>query len=117
MRYRKEYDLAEFDLLVDTHKPGIQRAERRAASAALRSLLGFSAAGDKLMIGGGGEPTLLAGLSAQPSSGEAVLASCFDGRVIIQTFCNHDYRESDIIPLWQNYIHYTLKNHFAALTP
>ena len=74
-------------------------------------------AGDKLMTGGSGDPTLLAGLSALPSSGEAVLASCFGGRVIIQTFCNHDYRESDIIPLWQNYIHYTLKNHFAALTP
>jgi hypothetical protein len=49
-----------------------------------------------------------------PSSGEGVLASCFQGRVLIQTFCNHDYHEGDIVPLWQNYIHYTLKNHFLA---
>jgi hypothetical protein len=74
-----------------------------------------SAAGDKLMVGGGGEPTLLAGLSSTPSSGEAVLATCFDGRVVIQTFCNHDYRQGEIVSLWQNYIHYTLKNHFAAV--
>jgi hypothetical protein len=72
-----------------------------------------SAAGDKLTVVGG-DATVLAGLSAQSSSGEAVLASCFGGRVIIQTFCNHDYSEADIIPLWQNYIHYTLKNHFAV---
>jgi len=72
-------------------------------------------AGNKLRDAGSGNATLLAGLSASPSSGEANLATCFDGRVIIQTFCNHDYRESEIIALWQNYIHYTLKNHFAAL--
>jgi hypothetical protein len=72
-------------------------------------------AGNKLRDAGTGNATLLAGLSASPSSGEANLATCFDGRVIIQTFCNHDYRESEIVALWQNYIHYTLKNHFAAL--
>jgi hypothetical protein len=72
-------------------------------------------AGNKLRDAGTGTATLLAGLSASPSSGEAVIASCFDGRVIIQSFGNHDYRESEIVALWQNYIHYTLKNHFAAL--
>ena len=74
-----------------------------------------SFAGNKLRDAGTGQATLLAGLSALPSSGEANLATCFDGRVIIQTFSNHDYRESEIVALWQNYIHYTLKNHFAAL--
>ena len=116
VRYRKEYDLAESIYWWTPTNPVFNEPN------VVLPLLHYdrywlSAAGDKLMIGGGGEPTLLAGLSAKPSSGEAVLASCFDGRVIIQTFCNHDYRESDIIPLWQNYIHYTLKNHFAALTP
>ncbi len=71
-------------------------------------------AGNKLRDAGTGNATLLAGLSSSPSSGEANLATCFDGRVIIQTFCNHDYRESEIVALWQNYIHYTLKNHFAV---
>jgi hypothetical protein len=72
-------------------------------------------AGDKLLVGGSGDATMLAGLSARASSGEGVLASCYDGRVIVQTFSDHDYHQADIIPLWQNYIHYTLKNHFKAL--
>jgi len=71
-------------------------------------------AGDKLMMGSGGDAVMLAGLSSRPSSGEGVLATCFEGRVIIQTFSDHDFREAEVIPLWQNYIHYTLKNHFAV---
>ena len=57
---------------------------------------------------------MLAGLSAKASD-QGVLASCYDGRVIIQTFSDHDYDQADIVPLWENYIHYTLKNHFLAL--
>ncbi len=71
-------------------------------------------AGDKMMLGGSGDATMIAGLSARTDPGEGVLATCFQGRVIIQTFSDHDYRQADIIPLWQNYIHYTLKNHFAV---
>ncbi len=74
----------------------------------------WTEAGDKLMLNGG-DAKMLAGLSSMPSSGEGVLATCYGGRVILQTFCNHDYHEADIVPLWQNYIHYTLKNHFLAL--
>jgi hypothetical protein len=72
-------------------------------------------AGDKLMMGSGGDAVMLAGLSSRPSSGEGVLATCFGGRVIIQTFSDHDFRQAEVIPLWQNYIHYTLKNHFAVV--
>ncbi len=71
-------------------------------------------AGDRIMLGGGGDATLLAGRSARSATDEAVLATCYQGRVIIQTFSDHDYHEADIIPLWQNYIYYTLKNHFAV---
>jgi|JFJP01.1.fsa_nt_gi hypothetical protein len=71
--------------------------------------------GDQIRLGGSGDAVLLAGLAAQKSSQEAVLATCYDGRVIIQTFSDHDYDQADIIPLWENYIHYTLKNHFLAL--
>jgi hypothetical protein len=42
----------------------------------------------------------------------SVAASCFNGRVIIQTFSNHDYRKEDVMVLWENYIVYTLTNHF-----
>ena len=71
--------------------------------------------GDQIMLGGGGDATLLAGLAARHSNQEAVLATCYAGRVIIQTFSDHDYDQADILPLWQNYIHYTLKNHFAVV--
>jgi hypothetical protein len=71
-------------------------------------------AGDQIRLGGSGNATMLAGLSAKQSD-EGVLATCYDGRVIIQTFSDHDYKQGDIIPLWQNYIHYTLKNHFLAV--
>jgi hypothetical protein len=71
--------------------------------------------GDQIRLGGGGDAVLLAGLAAKPSSQEAVLATCYGGRVIIQTFSDHDYDQADIIPLWQNYIYNTLKNHFLAI--
>ncbi len=71
-------------------------------------------AGDRIGLGSGGDATLLAGRSARSSMDEGVLATCYQGRVIIQTFSDHDYHQADIIPLWQNYIHYTLKNHFAV---
>ena len=72
-------------------------------------------AGDKLMMGSGGDAVMLAGMSSRPSSGEGALATCFEGRVIIQTFSDHDFRQAEIIPLWQNYIYNTLRNHFEAL--
>lgn len=72
-------------------------------------------AGDHIMLGSGGDATLLAGHSTRAQTDEAVLASCYEGRVIIETFSDHDYHEADMIPLWQNYIYYTLKNHFAAV--
>ena len=71
--------------------------------------------GDKIRLGGGGDATLLAGLMVQPSGKGAVLATCYEGRVIIQTFSDHDYHQADVVPLWQNYIYNTLKNHFLAV--
>jgi hypothetical protein len=72
-------------------------------------------AGDRIRLGGGGDATLLAGLQVKSSSDGAVLATCYDGRVIIATYSDHDYHQEEIIPLWQNYIHYTLKSHFAVV--
>lgn len=73
-----------------------------------------SQTGDKIRLGSGGDAILLAGLASSKSNSGAVLAACYDGRVIIQTFSDHDYKRAEIVPLWQNYIHYTLKNHFAV---
>ncbi len=73
-----------------------------------------SQTGDKIRLSNTGDATLLAGLQTQPQNHEAVLATCMQGRVIFQTFSDHDYHEEDIVPLWENYIYNTLKAHFAA---
>lgn len=61
---------------------------------------------------GGGNGELIAGLYSWEKSTYGMIAECFDGRVIIQSFSTHDYRKSDVTDLWQNYAYYTLKNHF-----
>jgi hypothetical protein len=65
----------------------------------------------------GGEPpkaTLLLGTIGTDKTNHGVLTECFDGRFLLQTFATHDYVRDDIIRLWQNYIYYTLSNHFVS---
>ena len=69
--------------------------------------------GDLLRLSPGSDALLLAGTFAKRKSDYGVLASCLGGRVVIQTFCNHDFNHDAIIRLWQNYITYVLKNRFA----
>jgi len=71
-------------------------------------------AGDYLRLLPGSDATFLAGMYQNRNSDYGVITSCFDGRVILQTFCNHDYKESNIKLLWENYIYNTLKNRFAV---
>jgi hypothetical protein len=68
-----------------------------------------------MKIGSGGDAKLLAGISPREKNQFGVLSTCLEGRMVLQTFDSHDYRQSQVIPLWQNYIYYTLKNHFLAL--
>jgi hypothetical protein len=72
-------------------------------------------AGDYLKLVPGSEATLLGGMYQNRDSDYGVIATCFEGRVIFQTFCNHDYHQEDIQLLWENYIYNTLKNHFSAI--
>jgi len=76
---------------------------------------GHGQAGDKIRLGGSGDAVLLAGHQSQPGTNDAVLATCLQGRMIFQTFSDHDYHEEDIVPLWENYIYNTLKAHFAVV--
>jgi predicted flap endonuclease-1-like 5' DNA nuclease len=71
--------------------------------------------GDKMRITGGGDAQMLAGYRLKPDSRGGFIASCMGGRTIIQTFSNHDYHEDQIKDLWENYITYTLTNHFLAM--
>ncbi|MCX6078885.1 MAG: hypothetical protein NTW32_05065 [Chloroflexi bacterium] len=72
-------------------------------------------AGDLIRISPGSNATLLAGIFQKQKSDYGVMATCLEGRVVFQTFSNHDYHQDAIIRLWQNYITYTLKNHFAVM--
>jgi hypothetical protein len=72
-------------------------------------------AGDLIRISPGSNATLLAGTFQKRKSDYGVMATCHDGRVIFQTFSNHDYHQDAIIRLWQNYITYTLKSRFAVV--
>lgn len=72
-------------------------------------------AGDYMRLLPGSDATLLAGMYQDRYSDYGVVASCFEGRVILQTFCNHDYDQTDIQLLWENYIYNTLKSRFAVV--
>jgi hypothetical protein len=69
-------------------------------------------AGDQIKLVSGREATLLAGLYPNDNSSNGTLASCMDGRMILQTFSTHDYKYEQMIPLWENYIVNTLTAHF-----
>lgn len=69
--------------------------------------------GDKLKVVGG-DAKLIAGYKVKPASSGGFIATCMEGRTIIQTFSNHDYHEDQIKDLWENYITYTLTNHFLT---
>ncbi len=71
-------------------------------------------AGDLIRISPGSNATLLAGVLQKQKSDYGVLATCLDGRVVFQTFSNHDFHQDAILRLWQNYITYTLKNRFLV---
>ena len=71
--------------------------------------------GDLIRLGSGGDAQLLAGFYPNQKSSYGVLASCMEGRMILQTFCTHDYRRDQTVALWQNYIVYTLTNRFKTM--
>lgn len=72
--------------------------------------------GDLLKLTGSGDAELLAGTIATSKSDHGTLISCMGGRMIIQTHSSHEYGRADITNLYQNYIYYTLKNHFLLQT-
>ncbi len=70
-------------------------------------------AGDLIKLLPGSDAVLIAGTQSKRYNDYGQIAVCMDGTVIFQTFSNHDYARSDILQLWQNYVDYTLRNHFA----
>jgi hypothetical protein len=68
--------------------------------------------GDVLKASSSGNATILFSRKPDTPNAYGTLATCFGGRFIIQTFSSHQYAKDQMIPLWQNYIYQTLKNHF-----
>ena len=68
--------------------------------------------GDLLKLTGSGDAQLLLSSQEKQTNDHGTLASCFEGRVLIQTFRSHDFGQLDVVPLWENYIYYVLKNKF-----
>jgi hypothetical protein len=73
-------------------------------------------AGDLLKTIPGSDAVMLAGTYAQEKNSYGVLAACHDNRVIIQTYSSHDYRQDDVVRLWENYIYNALQARFEYET-
>jgi hypothetical protein len=69
-------------------------------------------AGDFLKLSPGSDATILAGTSSNHED-SGLITICYDGRLILQTFSNHDYPQAQITQLWQNYVYNLLSNHFS----
>ena len=70
--------------------------------------------GDFLKLRPGSSAKILASHGQGQDQNYGLITSCMGGRVILQTFDSHDYPTNDMVALWQNYITYTLTNHFQA---
>ncbi len=72
----------------------------------------FGDAGDLLEYGAGGDAVMIGGLFPNRKNDYGTLASCLGGRMVIQTFSSHDYKQDLVEALWENYITYTLTKHY-----
>jgi hypothetical protein len=70
--------------------------------------------GDYVRVSGG-DAEILAGGYVNNKSDYGLITACIEGRVIVQTFSDHDYHQEDIMALWENYITYVLTNRFAVV--
>ena len=71
--------------------------------------------GDLMKLQGGSTAQILASRTLDQTGADGLITSCMEGRVILQTFDSHDYPTDNMIALWENYIIYTLTNHFKAI--
>lgn len=89
--------------------PGGLRNAAKLWSGDLGDLLEVKLTGGQLA----GGAQILASSGAVSPDDHGLLAVCMNGRMVLQTFRSHEYHHDDIVALWQNYIDYTLRSHFA----
>ena len=71
--------------------------------------------GDLMEVTDYSKAQILASLDNGSDSNNGLITTCMNGRVILQTFDSHDYPTDGMVALWENYINYTLTNHFQAI--
>jgi hypothetical protein len=59
-------------------------------------------------------PLILASTNFDTKTTNGLLASCLNGKVILQTFRTHEYQHDTMLHLWENYIYQTLKAHLDS---
>jgi hypothetical protein len=114
IEYQRDWPLAESIYWLDSSHPLF--GDPNETSALINYSRYWQAqAGDLIRLAPGSKATLLAGTFQKRKSDYGVLATCMEGRMVFQTFSNHDFHQDAIIRLWQNYITYTLKNRFSVV--
>ena len=68
--------------------------------------------GDLMQVTDSSKAHILATQHAGEQSDYGLISECMNGQVLFQTFSSHNYPTNDMTALWNNYIIYTLTNHF-----
>lgn len=68
--------------------------------------------GDLVSLAPGSNAKILASANQPNASRDGLLTSCYDGRLLLQTFSTHDHSENTMVQMWQNYIYDMLSNRF-----
>jgi hypothetical protein len=71
--------------------------------------------GDTVELISGSGAVLMAGRLPNEHGSYGLITECLDGRMVWQTFSTHDYKDQEMINLWQNYIVNTLRARFDFL--
>jgi hypothetical protein len=70
--------------------------------------------GDLVRLNPGSSAKLLLGTSPDIKDSHGTLTVCMDGRLIFQTFSDHQFSIDNMSLLWQNYIYNALRTRFEA---
>ncbi|HSO26871.1 MAG TPA: hypothetical protein VLS48_02295, partial [Anaerolineales bacterium] len=71
--------------------------------------------GDLIKLSPGSKSTLIVGQIGTEQRSHGTVAVCEDGRMIWQTFSSHQLSRDTAMPIWENYIHNTLKARYLSL--
>jgi hypothetical protein len=102
---------------VDSMNPVFNTPNRVAAFGASLSTTAawmYGDMGDLVEVTDSSKGQILASHMIGQNSRYGLLSQCMGGRVLFQTFSSHNYPTNDMIALWENYIVYTLTNHFQV---